>query len=209
MSLRHLFFPEKISFPDTSFNKNISLHRFFSQPTLFADGLIESGDIMSHIWGVGIKKLLPKSFVPQKILLLGLGGGSNAHLVARRYPSAQITAVEIDSQMVAISRKYFRTDKIKNLKIVVADAEDFAKRLTPKDYYDLILVDCFLGQSIPLKLERLDFVRTLRNHGRFVLFNRIAWYEHRPATMRFLRTLATEFFFITASTRSNLLFSLV
>ena len=50
MSLRHLFFPQIIKFPDTPYNRHITLHQYLLQPTLMVDGLIESGDILTHIW---------------------------------------------------------------------------------------------------------------------------------------------------------------
>lgn len=208
MSFRHFFLPETKKFPDTKYNQNIFLHQYFAQPTLIVDGLIESGDILTHIWKTGLKKLLPKSFIPQSILLLGLGGGSNTLLVNRLYPDAKITAVEIDPFMVEISRKFFGVGKVKNLEIVIADALPFVRHLTT-EIYDLILVDCFEGKYIPKKLENLDFIQGLKDHARFVLINRIFWYDYHLPTLEFMRALTTRFFFVTAHTRSNLLISLV
>lgn len=208
MSLRHLFLPETKKFPDTKYNQNISLHLYFSQPTLIVDGLIESGNVLTHIWKTGLKKLLPKSFIPQTILLLGLGGGSNTLPVRRLFPEAKITAVEIDPLMVEIGQKYFGLKKIKNLEIVIMDALLFARELKTENY-DLILVDCFEGKYIPKKLENLDFLQLLKDHSRFVLINRIFWYDYRKSSLSFIRSLATRFFFVTAHTYSNLLISLV
>jgi spermidine synthase len=209
MSFRHIFFPQTIKFPDTKFNHRISLRRYFLQPTLYVDGLIESGDILTHIWKTGIKKLVPRHFTPRSILILGLGGGSNTLLVSRLYPKARITAVEIDPLMVEIGQKYFGLNKVKNLHIVVADALDFAANLDSHSMYDLILVDCFEGKYIPKKLEDLGFLGTLKDHSRYTLINRIHWYDHHRPTMDFMKSLSTRFVFVTASTMSNLIISLV
>jgi SAM-dependent methyltransferase len=208
MSFRHLFFPQTIKLPDSKFNHHISINLYFLQPTLHVDGLIESGDILTHIWKTGIKKLVPKYFTPQTILILGLGGGSNTLLVRRLYPKAKITR-EIDPFMVEISKKYFGIKKVKNLSIIVADALNFAAHLTQKDNYDLILVDCFEGKYIPQKLENLDFMQQLKDHRRFTLINRIHWYDHYLPTRNFMRSLSTRFVFVTARTISNLIISLV
>lgn len=208
MSLRHFFLPETKKFPDTKYNQNISLHLYFSQPTLIVDGLIESGNVLTNIWKKGLKNLLPKVFVPQTILLLGLGGGSNTLLVSGLFPEAKITAVEIDPLMVEISKKYFGVGKVKNLDIVIADALPFIQNLTT-ELYDLILVDCFEGKYIPKKLENLDFLQLLKDHSRFVLINRIFWYDYRESSLSFMRSLVTRFFFVTTHTYSNLLISLV
>ncbi len=209
MSIRHLFIPEKIKLPDTPYNVNISLHRYLGQPTLVVDGLIQSGDIMSQVWRTGIRNLIPKSFVPQTVLLLGLGGGSNTNLVRKLYPNAAITAVDIDLLMVDIGRKYFGLGKIKNIEIVIADALDFVKKFNQDTHYDLVLVDCFEGKYIPKKLENLDFLETLKKHSRYTLINRIFWYDHHETTMNFLRSLATRFFFVTTKTASNIIISIV
>jgi spermidine synthase len=209
MSFRHIFFPQTIKFPDSKFNHHISLRLYFLQPTLHVDGLIESGDILTHIWKTGLKKLVPGHFTPRSILILGLGGGSNTLLVSHLYPKAQITAVEIDPFMVEIGKKYFGLKKVKNLNIIVADALDFAANLHSKEMYDLILVDCFEGKYIPKKLEDLDFLRTLKDHSRFTLINRIHWYDHHRPTMDFMKSLSTRFVFVTARTVSNLIISLV
>lgn len=209
MSLRHLFLPQIIKFPDTPFNRHISLHQYLLQPTLMVDGLIESGDILTHIWKTGIKKLIPRTFVPQSILLLGLGGGSNTLLVRKLYPKAKITAVEIDPLMAHISKTHFGVDKVKNLEIVIADALDFVGDFDGKTHFDLVLVDCFEGKYIPKKLENLDFIQGLKDHARYVLINRIFWYDYHLPSLDFMRALTTRFFFVTAHTRSNLLISLV
>ena len=215
MSFRHIFFPQTIKFPDTKFNHRISLRRYFLQPTLYVDGLIESGDILTHIWKTGIKKLVPRHFTPRSILILGLGGGSNTLLVSRLYPKARITAVEIDPLMVEIGQKYFGLNKVKNLEIIIGDALDFARDLPAgrhglrTEIYDLILVDCFEGKYIPKKLEDLDFLQSLKDHSRYTLINRIHWYDHHRPTMDFMKSLSTRFVFATASTMSNLIISLV
>lgn len=156
MSLIHLFFPQTINFPDSKFNHDISLKIYCPQPTLFVGGLIQSGDILTHIWKTGIKKLLPKKFIPKKILILGLGGGSNTILSHRLFSKAQITAVDIDPVMVGIAQKYFGLNKIKNLDIIISDALDFAKNLKKTDYYDLVLLDCFEGKYIPHNLGTFE-----------------------------------------------------
>lgn len=208
MALFNLLFPQSKKFPDTPYNKNISINLYYPQPTLHVDGLIESGDILTHIWKTGIKKLIPRTFTPENILILGLGGGSNTLLASRLYPKAKITAVEIDPFMVEIGYKYFGLKKVKNLKIVIADALDFARELRSENY-DLILVDCFEGKYIPKKLEDLGFLGSLKKHSRFTLINRIFWFDYYKPSLNFMRSLATKFFFVTAHTRSNLIISLV
>lgn len=209
MSLINYFFPRKIHYPDTKYNKKINVIDYGTSATLLSENLIESGQIMAHIWGVGINRLLPKTFVPKTVLLLGLAGGSNAHLINKKYPQAKITGVDIDRVMIDIGRKHFGLDKIKNLTLIVADAFLFVKQLKKDAKYDLVLLDCFIGESIPKKLEGLGFLKKLKDHSSFVLINHLYWHEHRAATQRFMRSLSTKFFFVKTHTRTNTIISLV
>ncbi|HSV95074.1 MAG TPA: methyltransferase domain-containing protein [Spirochaetia bacterium] len=209
MSILRYFSPQKIKFPDSRYNKNISIQQFLNSTILFVDGLIESGDIMTHVWKRGIKSLLPKYFHPQKVLLLGLAGGCNAHLINHYFPKANITAVEIDPLMVELGKKYFKLGKVKNLKIIIADATSFIKKLSPNDQFDLIMVDCFIGQKIPKKLEDIEFLKQLKKHARFVLINRLWWQQEKNISSNFFRSIADHFFFTKTHTTSNIVISLV
>jgi spermidine synthase len=208
MKLLDIFFPHTVNFPDSPHNKNLQLLVGFGEPTLVSDSLIESGHLLTNIWKIGIKKLLPKSFIPQTILLLGLGGGSNAHLVSKKFPKSQITAIEIDPQMVKIAKDYFHVDKIKNLEIIIEDAEKYISNLKSESY-DLILVDCFVGKNIPQPLQKMSFIKNLYISGRFVLINRIWFNEHHFETVFFLRELSKHFFFLKTHTRTNVVISLL
>lgn len=215
MRFLRLFFPRQTNFPNTPFNKNIHLVQGLGEPVLVVDSLIESGRLLTDIWRIGLQAHLPRSFSPQKVLLLGLGGGSNAHLVRRLYPQAKITAVEIDPQMVEIAKKYFKINKIKNLQIVIADAEKFVNNLSStvdnlqSKPYDLILVDCFEGKYIPKSLQTLNFAKKLYSLGRYILINRIWWNEHHLETVFFLRNLSKHFFYLKTHTQTNIVVSLV
>ncbi len=208
MNIKRLFFSEIIHLPDTKYNKNISLVHQFGEPTLIVDGLVESGFLLTHIWKTGIKNLLPKSFLPKTILILGLGGGSNTKLVSKYFPKAQITAVEIDSKMVDIAKKYYKINRVKNLKIVVSDAIDFIDNLKTTTY-DLILVDCFEGKYIPKKLQDPLFIKKVYNHSQYTLINRIWYNEHHQETVFFLKSLTPFFLCSTVHTKTNIIVSLI
>lgn len=209
MNIFNWFFPENIKFPDSKYNKNISIQRFLNSTLLLVDGLIESGDIMTHVWKKGIRSLLPKSFQPKNVLLLGLAGGCNAHLVNQYFPKSNITAIEIDPFMVELGKKYFNLGKVKNLKIVIDDALTYVNQLKDKDQFDLVMVDCFVGIEIPKKLEDVEFLKKLKKHARFVLINRLWWQKEKIITSNFFQSIAPHLFFIKTHTNSNIIISLV
>jgi spermidine synthase len=209
MNIHSLFFPQRHRFPDSKYNRHISVMTYLNSAVLTVDGLIESGDIMTHVWRKAIKTFIPKSTKPKKILLLGLAGGCNARLINHYFPQSQITAVEIDPFMIKLGKKYFNLAKVKNLHLIIGDAYEYVNHLSPKDQFDLILVDCFIGQKIPLEFEEIGFLQKLRQHGRFVLINRLWWQKEKQVTANFLRSITPHFFFLKTHTRSNLIISLV
>lgn len=208
MSFFNYFFPRKIHYPDTKYNKKVFVIDYWSSATLLSENLIESGNIMTQVWRKGLKDLLPHNFTPQTVLLLGLAGGSNATLVRNKYPHAKITGVDIDRQMIEIGKKHFGLNKIKNLELIEADALLFVRDLK-SEIYDLVLVDCFEGEKIPVRLENPVFLKKLKSHARFVLINRLWWYEHKKETGRFFRSLSDKLFFVKTHTRTNTIISLV
>lgn len=44
---------------------------------------------------------------PRRVLMIGLGGGSMARFLHRSYPRCQVTAVEVNADVVAAARRYF------------------------------------------------------------------------------------------------------
>ena len=209
MSIVNLFVPEKILFENTKYNKNIHILRYLNSTSLTVDGLIESGDVMTQVWRKAIRSLLPRKFQPQKVLLLGLAGGCNAHLINRYFPKCQITAVEIDPFMIELGKRFFKLGKVKNLKIIINDATEYIDKLTTKDVFDLIMVDCFVGQNIPKKLETVSFMKKLKSHSRFVFVNRLWWQREKTITTNFFKSISPYFFFIKTHTPSNVIISLI
>ena len=209
MAFLNCLFPQKIRFPDSKYNQNLVVIDYGTSATLFSENLIESGKIMTHIWSTGLRHLLPGNFSPRSALLLGLAGGSNATLISQKYPQAKIVGVDIDPVMIEIGRKHFGLGKIKNLKLVVEDARTFVRRLEADEVFDLVLLDCFIGDKIPPQLENLKFIKNIKDHSRYLLINHLWWRGHQAATLRFMRSLATKFVFTKAHTWTNTIISLV
>ena len=203
------FFPPKKVFPNSKYNKHISVLKYLGSTTLIVDGLVQSGDVMTRVWKKGISSLIPKNFIPENVLLLGLAGGCNAKLINRYFPKAQITGVDVDQKMIDIGKNFFHLNKVKNLKIIIDDALDYIKKLKKEDRFDLIMVDCFIGKKIPKKLESLIFLKSLKQHSRFVLVNRLFYMKDKQITLNFFNIISPYFFFIKTHTTSNVIISLV
>jgi len=96
---------------------------------------------------------------PERILIIGLGGGTMSNTLHQLYPSAEIINVEIDPSVVKVARKYF--DFLENEKITskIQDGRIFVKRAAlKKEKYDWIILDAFNGDYIPEHLLTKEFL---------------------------------------------------
>lgn len=110
------------------------------RPVLRVGGVIQSIGIddsyEADIWDA----MLPHQR-PQNALVLGLGGGTIATLLTRRFGPLPITGVERDPAVVWLARREFDLDALSHLQIVVDDAFDFVRHC--RETYDTICVDLY------------------------------------------------------------------
>jgi len=82
---------------------------------------------------------------PEKILLVGLGGGSLIHFLLRAFPDVKIDVVEIRESVIELAYQFFFLNEFSdNVNIICADAEEYVSANSDiRNNYDLILVDAF------------------------------------------------------------------
>lgn len=101
------------------------------------------------------------SHFPRNVLLIGLGAASLAKFLYRHYPSARLTAVEIDARVVDVAHEYFELpDDPLRLNIVVGDGVEYMRNSA--EAFDLILVDGFNEHAHPGELNKLPFYQACR-----------------------------------------------
>ena len=91
--------------------------------------------------------LLPKSR-RDRVLILGLGGGSAARVARALAPRARITGVEIDAEVVRAARRWFDLDGL-GVEVVKGDARLYLERTRRR--FDVILDDVFVGNRRNLR----------------------------------------------------------
>jgi spermidine synthase len=97
---------------------------------------------------------------PEDVLFVGLGGGAMPKYFSRYYPNANIDIVEIDPEMIKISRKYFNFQESSNAKVHTVDGRVFIKRSRKK--YDMIFLDAYQGNHIPFHLTTVEFLKEVK-----------------------------------------------
>lgn len=82
---------------------------------------------------------------PQRVLLLGLGGGSLVRFLHHHFPELQIDVVELRPAVVEIAHQWFGLPQDERITIHIDDASAFMRGRSVELHgnYDLILVDVF------------------------------------------------------------------
>ena len=126
---------------------------------------------------------------PEKILIIGLGGGSLPLTFNDLFPDAQIDTIEIDDAVVRVAKQFFFFEENENMKVYVDDGRPFIKRASiKKQKYDYIVLDAFSGDYIPehmLTQEFLEEVKSIMTEGGVLVANTFSTsrlYDHESVT---------------------------
>ncbi|NCU38114.1 hypothetical protein EOL96_03615 [Candidatus Saccharibacteria bacterium] len=110
-----------------------------------------------------------------RIAVLGGGAYTLPMYLANKYPDTQIDVVEIDPQLLAIAKEHFGFRELPNITVYAEDARTFINRM--QNTYDIVLVDVFGDDSIPLSMLTAEYGNALgsavRSDG-VVVLNAIA-----------------------------------
>lgn len=91
-------------------------------------GLDQSGRAVEIVWRAAIKKAADSRQQVERVLILGLGGGSIAKLVRQYWPGAKIVGVDVDPVIVDLGKKYMGLGEL-DVDINIADAFEFISQL--------------------------------------------------------------------------------
>ena len=161
----------------SKFNGDLKVVRSFGLGTYIqAGGLTQSGGIVELIWKSTLKKIKSKEI--EKVLILGLGGGTVAKLTRKYWPDAEVMGIDIDPVMVELGEKYLGLGET-NVKIKIQDA---GKPISGK--FDLVIVDLYQGDKFPKKFEDEKFLKSL-TRNKLVIFNRLYYGDKRPEAVKF------------------------
>ena len=182
---------------NSQYNGQIKVYKQFGRVQMEAGGLLQSGGVLKNIWKKALKKSILSDHSPVKslkVLILGLGAGTLAQLISKKWPQAKITGVEIDPQVIKIGQKYFDLNKINQLTIINQDAFKFIEKTQLK--YDLIFVDLYQGDKFPGQAQTPDFFHQLKSSllaNGLVVFNHLFWGNHKKSAEKFIRQLEQVF----------------
>ena len=122
----------------------------------------------------------------ERILVIGLGGGRTSWYLHKHMPDVEITAVELDPDVIDLATKHFGISESENYKIVEKDGRSFLMR--DKSKYDIIIIDAYRGPFVPFHLLTKEFFRLVKEH---LNEGGVAVQNIEPTTMLFSSAVAT------------------
>ena len=144
---------------DRSFQSGMYLHDPFDSPFLYA--------AYAHLGLI---------FRPhaQRVLVVGLGGGSIPKRFWRDYPEMTVEVAELDPMVVDVARRFFGVPEDLRLRVFVQDGRRFLRQTARR--YDMVILDAYFAESIPFHLTTREFMQLARTRlvpGGIVLSNLI------------------------------------
>jgi spermidine synthase len=97
---------------------------------------------------------------PERMLIVGLGGGTLPSFFHKHYPRCKIDVVDIDPVVVEAAKQCFGFREDETLRAYVDDGRRFIARRPAT--YDLIFLDAFGSDSIPRHLATREFLGQVR-----------------------------------------------
>jgi 2-polyprenyl-3-methyl-5-hydroxy-6-metoxy-1,4-benzoquinol methylase len=166
--------PIKIYQAKSSVSKAIKVVWVNGELVLDSENTNYSYGNLQRILRLGLHNIgFDKIVLMNHILVLGVAGGIVIKTIADEIKyEGNITGVEIDSEIIAVAKTYFKLSDVKNLEIIIDDGFEFV--LKTKNTYDLIIIDIFEDMAMPNFLFQNFFIERicfLLNKGGFILFN--------------------------------------
>lgn len=95
---------------------------------------------------------------PKRIALIGLGGGSIIKFCHRRLPGVQLTAIELDPDVIALRDAFYIPPDDERLQILQADGAEYIEQV--EKGIDALLIDAFDKTGFAPSLANREFLTT-------------------------------------------------
>ena len=98
---------------------------------------------------------------PQRILIIGIGGGIIPRAMRDYFPDIEIDVVEIDPDVLDVAKMFFFFKSDKDLRVHLCDGRSFVRqeaRKNPAGKYDMIILDAYDEEYIPVHMVTREFL---------------------------------------------------
>ena len=97
---------------------------------------------------------------PERVLIVGLGGGTIPGFLHKHYPRTRIDVVEIDPAVIAVAKRFFGFREDATLRAYADDGRRFIERC--REPYNMIYLDAFGTDNVPYALTTQEFLQAVR-----------------------------------------------
>ncbi len=94
---------------------------------------------------------------PQRILLIGLGGGRLQTVLHHYLEQALLDTVELDPMILDVAKRFFGFAVDERQHVIIKDGRDYLRGFPSEAPFDLLLLDAFRVSGIPLHLSTREF----------------------------------------------------
>lgn len=132
---------------------------------------------------------MPVLFNPslERVLFIGLGGGTGPKSFLQRYNDVRIDVIEIDPKVVEVAREYFALPRDPQLNVRTGDGRAVLQRTGAK--YDAIMIDAYgsgpRGAYLPYHLATREFFTIVKDHlknGGVLVYNAVGAFNGMNAS---------------------------
>lgn len=170
--LQEYFFGRKIASYQSEHSGQVEVWQTGTKKVLHSANANLSYDGLHVVFQEVFSAIKLKDNPPKKVLLLGLAGGSVVSILRDELRiNCPVVAVDYDKVLIDIAREHFGINRFKGLTIHYADAYNYVAN--EADTYDMVVVDLFNDNKVPLKFFSDEFNNHLLRlcpQGR-ILFN--------------------------------------
>ena len=102
---------------------------------------------------------------PERMLVLGLGGGVIPREMRYYFPELEIDVAEIDPEIPQIATEFFGFREDDKLRVHIDDGRMFIKKQLGREAavkYDIVILDAFNGDYIPFHLMTKEFLEEVK-----------------------------------------------
>lgn len=101
---------------------------------------------------------------PQKILIIGLGGGTLPTVLQKILPQAKIDTVELDPSVLKVAKEFFGFSPGKTNAVFIDDGRVFVKRAQKQGKkYDLVILDAFDHVYVPEHMLTREYLLEVKS----------------------------------------------
>ncbi|MBM2810885.1 MAG: putative spermine/spermidine synthase protein, spermidine synthase [Chloroflexi bacterium] len=129
------------------------------QTALLIDGVVQSVFVHNGPMGPGYWSLMLPDVRPARALILGMGGGTIAHLLARQFGRVPTIGVENDPSVIRLGKSAFG---LTDLGADVVESDAFAYVGKANGPFDYVAVDLFADGRIPPRVFGRPFLREIK-----------------------------------------------